>query len=246
MKNRLIVWAVICALAGFNVAPLYAQTSTTGPSGSSSASVPQFLEFSLSRVVKMDPSAGQTNPFTQGTIQTTPSFDFGNLTKVNDASGNFLYMRGQFYYYVLLIASTSGRQYKITETGTQLSGPGGALLPKEAVLLVPDYQWQDLLGGVAQGAPPGGAFVGPVNSACNTNSLVYQSDTAGLGRLVRAIVAITGPAAGSSFPSNYSLGFNGSTGQGTLQQYTSWKPITPDQVGGAYSGTMTFTLVLGT
>ncbi|HAJ56879.1 MAG TPA: hypothetical protein DCL35_03810 [Candidatus Omnitrophica bacterium] len=244
MRKRLLVWAVVCALAGLDMAPVYAQTSATGPSGAASATVPQVLEFTLSRVVRMNSAAGDTNPFTQGTVLTSPSFNFGTLARVNDAEGNFLYMRGEYYYYILMIAATSGRRYKITETGTQLTGPGGVLLPKESVLLVPDYQWLDTLGTVAQGAPPGNASVGPVASASNTGSLVYQSDTAGLGRLVRSVIAISGPGAGSAYPSNYSLGFNGAVGQGAKQEYTAWKAITPDQPSGAYSGTITFTLVL--
>lgn len=245
MKKRLIVWTVVCALLALETAPMtYAQTSAAGPTGSATAQVPQFLEFTLSRVVRMSVAAGDTNPFTQGTILTTPAFNFGTLARVTDAQGNFLFMRGEFFYYVLMIAATSGRRYKITETGTQLTGPGGVLLPRESVLLVPDYQWLDQLGGVAQGAPPGTAQVGPVVSASNTDSLVYQSDNAGLGRLVRTVIAISGPAAGSSFPFNYSLGFNGAVGQGARQDFTAWRAIGPDQTSGAYSGQITFTLVL--
>lgn len=244
MRKILLVIVVACALIGLEMAPVYAQTSATGPSGTASATVPQLLEFSLSRVVRMSVAAGDTNPFTQGTVLTSPSFNFGSLSRVTDTAGNFLYMRGEFFYYVLMIAATSGRRYRISETGTQLTGPSGALLPRESVLLVPDYQWLDTLGGVAQGAPPGTALLGSVTSASNTNSLVYQSDNAGLGRLVRAVIVIGGPPAGSSFPFNYSLGFNGTVGQGTRQDYTSWTAITPDQPAGAYSGTITFTLVL--
>lgn len=247
MKKKLLVWALVCSFMSLNLAPMVsAQTSATGPSGSATATVPQFLEFTLRTVKRMSVAAGDTNPFTQGTdVSASPSFNFGTLSKQLDpTTGSFLYMRGEFFYYVLMIAATSGRRYKISETGTQLTGTGGATLPRESVLLIPDYQWQDLLGGVAQGAPPGTALVGALTSASNTDSLVYQSDATGLGRLVRAIVAITGPAAGAAAPFNYSLGYNGSIGQGTRQDYTLWRPITPDQAGGSYSGTITFTLVL--
>ncbi|MFH0940246.1 MAG: hypothetical protein V1840_00120 [Candidatus Omnitrophota bacterium] len=258
MRKKIVVCLVMCAFLALEVAPLcYAQTSVTGPGGPASASVPQFLEFSLKTVKKMtstsfDPTI---SPFLQGTdVSLSPSFDFGNLSKVTDTNpisttfGQFLYMRGQYFYYVLMIASTSGRRYIITESGTQLTGPGGAKIANESVLLVPDYQWQDVVGGVAQGAPPSGASVGPVTAATSTTgatqSSVYQSDLGGLGRLVRAVVAISGPAAGSTSPTNTSLGTNGSSPQGTPQSFTAWKPITSDQVSGSYSGTVTFTLTL--
>ncbi|MFB3919338.1 MAG: hypothetical protein ACE14U_04630 [Candidatus Velamenicoccus archaeovorus] len=245
MKKGSIIWVVVCAFLALNVAPLAtAQTTAVGPSGSASATVQSFLEFSLARVVQMSVANGDTDPFTQGTIQTTPSFDFGKLNPQTDTTGKFLYMRGEYFYYVLMIAASSGRRYKITETGSQLTGPGGATIPRESVLLVPDYQWQDKLGGVSQGAPPGTAQVGSVTSACNTDSLVYQSDTSGGSRLVRAIIAISGPASGSTYPFNYSNGYNGSVGQGTKQEYTSWKAVGADQAAGRYTGTITFTLVL--
>ncbi|MEK7850040.1 MAG: hypothetical protein AAB213_04430 [Candidatus Omnitrophota bacterium] len=258
MRKKIVVWSIVCAFLALEVAPLsYAQTSVTGPGGPASASVPQFLEFSLKTVKKMTSATFNPliSPFDQGTdVSLSPSFDFGNLTSVTDTNplsltfGQFLYMRGQFFYYVLMVASTSGRKYMITEKGTQLSGPGGAKIANESVLLVPDYQWLDTLGGVAQLAPPSGASVGPVTAATSTTgatqSLVYQSDLGGLGRVVRAVVGIGGPAAGTTYPTNTSLGTNGTSPQGTPQSFTAWKAITPDQVSGSYSGTVTFTLTL--
>lgn len=245
MKKGLIIWVAVCAFLALNVAsPATAQTTVDGPSGPASATVQSFLEFSLAQVVQMSVANGDTDPFAQGTIQTTPSFDFGELSPQTDASGKFLYMRGEYFYYVLMIAASSGREYKITETGSQLTGPGGATIPRESVLLIPDYQWLDELGGVAQDAPPGTAQVGPAASACNTDSLVYQSDTNGASRLVRAILAISGPPAGATYPFNWSGGYDGSVGQGSMQEYTSWKPVGADQVAGDYTGTITFTLTL--
>ncbi len=245
MKQKILTGMLLVAFLCFFVPQSdYAQTSIVGPTGPSSATVPSVLGFSLASVVQLNADAGETNPFTQGVTQTSPNFDFGTLRNVTDNAGNFLYMRGQFYYYVLMIATTSGRRYEITESGTQLTSGGGATIANESVLLIPDYQWLDQLGGVAQGGPPSGAFVGPPATACATNSVVYQSDTAGVAKLVRAIVTIGGPQAGASFPFNFSQGFNGSTGQGTQQQFTLWKPITPSQPTGTYTGTVTFTLVL--
>jgi hypothetical protein len=245
MFKKMMVMGAVCALLSVSVAPLaMAQTSASGPTGSATATVPYMLEFSLSLVKKMDSAKGETNPWTQGVEVNPPSFDFGQLQPLYDSTGKFLYMKGQYYYYVLLLAATAGRRYKITETGTQLQGPNGTLA-RESVLLIPDYQWLDELGDTAQGAPPSGAYLGSVTSATPVSeSLVYQSDTGGESRIVRALVAITGPAQGAQYPANYTLGYNGSTGQGSQQFYTQWKPVTQTQKGGNYSGSVTFTLVL--
>ncbi len=245
MKKTILVLAMVFAVAGLQIAPsAFAQSSVVGPTGSSGATVPTFLEFSLTMVKQMNADTGESDPWTQGTVQATPNFDFGTLRKVLAADGSVLYMRGQYYYYVLMLCTTSGRRYMITETGTQLVGPGGVTINRNSVLLVPDYQWLDTLGGVSQLGPPNGAALGPVNSACLTNSLVYQSGSDGASRIIRGIIAIAGPAAGDTFPSNYSLGHNGATGQGTKNSLTTWVPITTSQASGSYSGTMTFTLVL--
>ncbi|MDD5019033.1 MAG: hypothetical protein PHS61_01255 [Candidatus Omnitrophica bacterium] len=241
----MIVWLVVGAFLTLDMAPVaWAQSTAVGPSGTASATVDSFLEFAMDDVVKMSVANGDTDPWNDGTVLTTPSFDFGKLTPEFNTGGDFLYMRGEFFYYVLMVVVSSGRRYKITETGSQLTGPGGATLPREAVLLVPDYQWLDEMGTASQGAPPTGAQVGPVTSACNTDSLVYQSDTNGASRIVRAVVAISGPAAGANYPFNYSNGYNGNVGQGSKQEYTSWKPVGRDQVAGDYTGTITFTAVL--
>lgn len=263
MIKKVIVWVIVCAFLGLDLAPAAFAQSTPGPGGTSSATVIQLLEFSLKTVKKMR-SGIDTDPFNQGTdVSGSPNFTFGNLSKVTDTTvgsstfGQFLYMRGEFFYYVLMIAATSGRKYKITETGSALTGPNGATLPLGSVMLVPDYQWQDQAGIVGSTttallAPPGSAFVGPITSACLSNSMIYQSDSAGQGRLVRAVIGIGGPSSGS-VPFNFSLGTNGSTGQGVQQNFDGtlagqsgikWTPVTPDQVAGTYNGTITFSLVL--
>lgn len=234
---------MVAAFLAMNAAPAAMAQSAVGPSGSAGATVPSYLEFSMSRVVKMSVANGDSDPFSDGTVLTSPSFDFGTLVPAEDSAGNFLYMRGEFFYYVLMIAATSGRKYRITETGSVLTGPGGKTLPRESVLLIPDYQWLDQLGGVSQGAPPTAANVGPVTTACATGNLVYQSDP-GVGRLVRAVIAISGPPTGARYPQNYSKGYNGSVGQGTKQEYAAWKAVGQDQTSGRYTGTITFSLVL--
>lgn len=244
MKNRMMTWIVVMVLMAASVAPTaMAQTSATGASGQAGATVPSYLEFAMSRVYRMSVAEGDADPWTDGTLLTTTSFDFGNLSALKDSSGKFLYMRGEYFYYVMMLAATSGRRYRITETGGAMTGPGGTL-PATGVVLVPDYQWQDqLVSGVDQGAPPAGATVGPATTACAAGSLVYQSDP-GLGRIVRAAISIAGPPAGENYPVSYSRGHNGTVVQGTKQEYTGWKAISQDQVSGRYTGTITFTLAL--
>ena len=254
-----MITIVVLALLSFSgTLGLYAAVSPSTIGGPVTASVGSSLEFSLRKVVKMRVGV-DTDPWTQGTdVSASPSFDFGNLTKINDTDplsktyGQYLYSQGDYFYYVLMIASTSGRRYKITETGGQLTGPGGTLMPKESVVLVPGYQWADILGGVAQGAPPVNA-VGPATSACLTDSIVYQSDNVGTGKIARAVLAIGGPPSGEKYPYSQSQGFNGATPQGNKQPFDgtfagqsglSWKPVPVDQIAGSYSGTITFSLVL--
>ncbi len=244
MVKRVVTALMVLLLVSLQVVPAgFAQTSATGPSGQASATVPSYLEFVLSRVVRME-SGVDSDPWQDGTVMTTPSFNFGSLVPVKDQDGKLLYMRGTYYYYVLLMAATSARRYAIRETGGQLTS-GTRTIPRSSVLLVPDYQWGDEIGAVAQGAPPGTASVGSVTSACNTDSLVYQSDATGLSRIVRAVIGIGGPGAGLDYPTNYSRGTDAlGVGQGTMQQYTTWTPIGYDQPSGTYTATFTFTLVL--
>ena len=240
MKNRMMTWMVVLALMMTSAAPMAMAQTTSGQAG---ATVPTYLEFAMSRVYKMSVAENDSDPWNDGTLLTTPSFDFGNLTSVKDSAGKFLYMRGEFFYYVMMIAATNGRKYRITETGGAMTGSGGTL-PATGVILVPDYQWQDqMVSGTDQGAPPSGATVGPATTACGTGSLVYQSDP-GYGRIVRAVISIAGPPSGENYPISYSRGHNGTAVQGTKQEYTGWKPITQDQGSGRYTGTITFTLAL--
>jgi len=255
MLKKAIIMVAVAALAATGALPMgWAQTSATGPTGEAKANVPNLLEFTMNIVKKMDSTKGETDPWNQGVKinPATAGFDFGQLQPLYDTDptsptyGEFLYMKGQFYYYVLLMAATSGRRYKITEAGTQLTG-GGTTLPRESVVLIPDYQWLDEIGEVAQLAPPTGAYLGPPATATPVlESLVYQSDLNGETRIVRAIVAITGPAKGAKYPFNWSLGYNGSSpgAGGSKQEYTTWKPIGLNQKSGDYKGSITFTLVL--
>ena len=246
MKKSMMTGLVLCIVLSIFVAPVVSALAASTISGSAKATVPQFLELNLLRggVVRME-AGKDSDPWNDGTVLSNPTFDFGLLSKVSDSEGNVLYMEGKYFYYLMMMATTSGRRYKITETGTTFTNSSnGTSLPKGSVLLIPDYQWLDQIGGGAQGTPPSGATVGRLKTACDANSVVYQSDSLGLSRIVRAIVGIGGPTAGNSYPQNYSLGHNGSAGQGALQEFTQWEPITPQQGSGDYQGTLRFTLVL--
>ncbi len=243
MKKRMIAMVVICAFAVLGLSQdAFSQVTKTG---GASVVVPQFMEFSMADVYKMESADGaDADPWTDGVkITGTPSFDFGELSAQTDdgtSTGRFLYMKGTYYYYVMMIASTSGRQYYVSSSGTGFTGI------ENAIVLVPDYQWLDeLTEDVPQGAPPTGSRVGTAVSVVGASHLVYQSGSAGLGRLVRAVVGILGPLEGEKLPFSCYSGHNGETEQGARLSFTNWKPVTKDTPGGSYSGTISFTLTLG-
>ena len=169
--KKVISWVILAAFLSLNLASSACAQSVVGPSGPASADVGEFLQFTFSKVYKMSVAENDSDPFADGTELLSPDFNFGQLSPVTDIGGKFLYMQGEFFYFVMMIATTSGRRYKITETGSAMTGPGGATLPTNSVLLVPDYQWKDqLVIGFDQGAPPGAAFVGPVTTASGTRN----------------------------------------------------------------------------
>lgn len=243
MKKRVIVMVVMCAFMALSL-PLCAFAQVT-KTASASVTVPQFMEFAMSDVYKMASADGaDADPWTDGQKLTgSPSFDFGSLSAQTDdgtPSGKFLYMKGEYYYYVMMIAATSGRQYYISESGTGFTGI------ENSIVLIPDYQWLDELSeGIAQLAPPSGARVGSAASAVGSNHLIYQSGSNGSGKLVRAVVGIMGPLEGEIIPFSCQMGHNGDVEQGARLNFTNWKPITKDTPGGSYSGTLSFTLTLG-
>lgn len=243
MKRKVVVIVAICAFVVLGLSQgAFAQVTKTGPA---TVQVPQFMEFSMADVYKMNSADGaDADPWTDGEkIIGTPSFDFGQLSALTDdgtPTGKFLYMQGQYYYYIMMIASTSGRQYYISSSGTGFTGI------ENAIVLVPDYQWLDeLVEGVGQGAPPSGSRVGPASSAVGTGHLIYQSGSSGQGRLVRAVVGIMGPLAGETKPFSCILGHNGDVEQGGRLNFDNWSPVTKDTPAGTYSGSISFTLTLG-
>lgn len=246
MRRKMVVLVIICAFMVLSFSKgAFAQT-VDGPSGLASAEVPSFLEFSMADVVRMT-SGGGTDPWKDGEVLTTPSFDFGTLSEQKDPdTKKFLYMKGQYYYYVLLIATTSGRPYTISETGTGFTGV------ENAVFMVPDYQQLDeLVSGKGQGAMTTSCSLGTASSVVGTHNVYTSTD--GLARIIRGVIAISGPLAGEKLPFSNKNGHNGATEVGLRQYFGDpnntavvprWTPITKDTKAGSYSGSIKFTLTL--
>lgn len=240
MKNKIFgsILALMLAFAGFTPST---DAQVTTISGTMKVTVGTSFEFSFVEVHQL--SSTETNPWAGTKFGLGPfNIDFGTLQAVRDAQNNVLFMEGQNWYSVMMIANTSGQPYHLTYQGAQTS----IGLPNNSVLLLPDYSEADLLGTgtfqVAQGAMPSGAFLGTPASAFSSTT-VYTSDTTGTSKIIRAYLTISGPPAGSSFPFNYSRGFTATgAGVGVKQDFTSWVPITPAQASGVYTGTFTFTL----
>jgi len=169
------------------------------------------------------------------------SVDFGTLVPVTNVDDEFLYMSGANAYAAVLVASTSGKKYSITQTGSDITS-GGDKIPAGAYILSPDYQEKDVLGTSEQGACPG--IVAAPKSAVGADQFIYTSDLAGKAKLIRAFLSIGGPDANGEI-ANYSQGHNGATGIGAKQLYEdTWEPVTGDQPAGTYSATISFTVNL--
>ena len=211
-----------------------------------SAVMPQWLEINaILKTVDLDPLSGiydinwNSNP---------ASVDFGTLVPVTGPQGQFYYMTGTTAYAVIMYPATSGRAYKLNETGTNLTSAGGNTIVPEAYVMTHDYQWLDTIGSQQQGQMPAGASLAFPQSTVGNNKLVYTSDAAGTTKAIRSFLAITGPDTNGNIM-NYSQGHNGAAGQGTAQYYqgngqNNWLPVTMNQAAGTYTGSVTFTLNL--
>lgn len=188
---------------------------------------------------------------------TPASMDFGTLSAVEDVNGTTLYMGGAKSYAVVMFPATSGRQYNLQFTGEVLTGSAGGTIgdgadavvgsTQDAYVVVPDYQWLDVIGSSTQGAPPTGALVGdPARISTASSHILYSSGPAGFTRAVRAYIGVGGPSEAGKI-SSWTLGHNGATGQGTEKLYnkgSAWDLVQPDQKAGTYTGDVTFTLTL--
>lgn len=208
MKKLITIGVMLGMTAGFMSPYVMAATSVKGPI-TVSAAVP--VNFDLAFEMKRNTFAGPT----------VTAMDFGTLGTITLADGSRSSLRsvltgstGTAAVNVFYGASTQGAPYTISQTGTPMTGPGGATLPVGNLIVVPVYAPEDN-GGAAL---PTGASVGTRGSWVGTRT-IYTSGPTAAARVVQAFYSITDdPAAGA-------VG-----------------GITSAQAAGAYSGTVTFTL----
>lgn len=244
MIRKLIVGAIVLNFAfilsgvitsTFNMLPssFAANTTIDGPA---SAHVDGILELQSGGIRKIPANTtGVVNPWL---FPNSTTFDFGSL--VFDSTQG--YYTGQFYYTTLMIPVSSGRPYKITEFGTALTG-ANSTIQSNGFLQIPDYNEADQLGGVAQGSI-GDARCSPPSSAVGTHD-VYVAGLTGAVRIVRGIIAISGPPVGETKPTNYDKGHDATgAGVGTKQQFAGWLPVDQNTRAGDYSSSVTYTLSL--
>ncbi len=208
MKKLMTIAVIVGMIAGFTAPYVIAATSIEGPI-TVSAAVP--VNFDLSMEMKKNTFAGVT----------LTAMDFGTLGTITLTDGSKSSLRsvltgstGTAAVDVFFGASTQGAPYTITQTGTPMTGPGGATLPVGNLIVVPVYAPEDN-GGAAL---PAGASIGARGTWVGTRT-IYTSGPSAAARVVQAFYSITDdPAAGA-------VG-----------------GITSAQAAGAYTGTVTFTL----
>ncbi len=176
------------------------------------ATVPQQLE--LSSWIRYAPPG--VDPYGTGSGDAA-SLDFGTLA-FDDTYHTWTASK---YFTVFLLASSSGRPYRIEQTNTGFVL--GSTTLDNNLILTPDYQSGDeIVSGTAQGSIPSGDSFGAKTLALGTNKIIYNG-TSGLSRIARAYYGLATGDAGE--PSGA-------------------EPITGDQISGTYAGTITFSVVL--
>lgn len=208
MKKFVTMAVIMGMVAGFTAPYVIAATTSLGPI-TVSAAVP--VAFDLGMEMKKNDFAGAT----------ITAMDFGTLGTITLTNGQKSSLRsvttgstGTAAVDVFFGASTQGAPYTITQTGTPMTGPGGATLPAANLIVVPFYTPDDNGGATL----PAGASVGAPGSWVGTRT-IYTSGPTAAARVVQAFYSITDdPAVGA-------VG-----------------GITSAQAAGAYTGTVTFTL----
>lgn len=176
------------------------------------AVVPSSLDLTTS--IRSAPPGG--DPYGPGSADAT-SLDFGTLTF--DTTNN-IWVASK-YFSVFLIASTSGRAYTLQQTNNGVVSTGTNNLNSN-LIMTPDYQSADQLGGSPQGLMPAGDSLGSASLSLGTNRIIYNG-VAGQTRIVRAYYGIATGAAGEP---------------------TGAQPVTTNQPAGTYTGTIIFSVVL--
>ncbi len=206
--KKIIAALIVFSLVGAGLISNAATTASVGVS----AEVPE--ELSLSSWIRYAPPGG--TPYGTGSGDAT-SLNFGTLTK--DPTYNVWV--SDKYFTVFLIASTSGRAYRIQQTCTNFAA--GTTNLNDSLMLKPDYESLDeIIEGEAQGSMPSGDSLGSTTLAVGTSKVIYNGNS-GLSRIVRAYYGLSTGADGEP---------------------TGAEPITADKVSGTYTGTVTFSVVL--
>ncbi len=166
-------------------------------------------------------------------ISTPSTMTFGSLTDtfVDGSSAGNLFSRNWFVVY--LIGKSSGRPYTLRQTADGLS-VGTDSIPDNCYMMIPGYEaldeWVYPDGThVAQGSRPTGSTLPGGGPAKGTNTVIYKSDDDGKARILRAYYTVTN---GWKDTTTQWPGFTG-TG------------ISLDQSTGNYSGSVTFSIILG-
>ena len=208
MKKLIAALVLIPLAVGSMSICLAASTASVGIQ----ATVPEQLE--LVSWIRYAPPG--VDPYGTGSGDAT-SLDFGTL--VFDDTYNI--WKPTRYFTVFLLASSSGRPYRIQQTNIGFSL--GATELNDNLIVTPDYQSGDeIVTGTSQGAIPGGDSYGAKDLALGVNKVIYNGN-AGLSRIARAYYGLA---------------------TGESGEPTGAEPITADQLSGTYSGTITFSAVL--
>jgi hypothetical protein len=216
--------------------PSFASTTIGGPASAHIDGVLELISGGIKQIPYNEPLGN--NPWLYPNA--TNGYDLGTLLYQSDQG----YFIGANYYCTLMIPVTSGRPYRIVQSGTSLTGANGTIADN-GFMQIPSYQWSDVLGNATQGAPPADAFCGAITSAAGSGHVVYEDGgTSGVTKIIRGIVSIGQPEAGQTYPRNFSRGYNGNQSQGTEQVFSSWTPVGAETQPGDYSGSVTYTLNL--
>jgi hypothetical protein len=156
------------------------------------------------------------DPYGPGSASAT-AIDYGTLTF---DTTNSIWVASK-YFAVFLIPSSSGRAYTLQQTNNGVVASGGSNLNTN-LIMTPDYQSADEIGGIPQGLMPAGDSLGVASLSYGANKVIYNGN-AGESRIVRSYYGIATGAPGEP---------------------TGAQPITSNKPAGTYTGTVTFSVVL--
>ena len=213
--------ALVILIAG---QPVFADSPTvTVPIA---ADIPQMLDLEL-HIYTIDANADPAtmNPFSYP--EAIPrAMNFGTLTFADTPQDNNHVWRSSVYFTAILVARTSGRPYKISQTCAGIVN--GANNLNKNVLMTPGYQAEDLLNkdnpNSQQGPMPGTQNKAKAFTV-GANKEIYNSDPLGLSRIIRCYYGLA-------------------TGNPADNEPVGSLPVTADAAAGNYSGSVTFSVVL--